>query len=263
MSRQLHFAPPTPPPALRAARPLPPGRFLVVISVRGWVNQRALMRLESLDELKKSNYLIGNRTRDLSACSRVPQPTTLPRAPGQQQASTQFHCWNTAEVHQTIREPSIQVQELVLFLQAEKPWHCNTDGMEPALPWNDWKIKYFSNKVSVEDEVRGRNVGQPTEQPRCSVNERRELEVHWLQWLCSDEWDDGVSVELSHMSYMYKSSTCILSVNIYRVVISQHKITNLTIPKVRQAVRRPVVTGRCVATPSWLSGASLAKTETV
>jgi hypothetical protein len=40
------------------------------------------MRLEGLDKLKKkSNDLIGNRTRDLPACSIVPQPTTLPRAP--------------------------------------------------------------------------------------------------------------------------------------------------------------------------------------
>jgi hypothetical protein len=31
--------------------------------------------------IEKSNYLIGNRTRDLPACSIVPQPTTLPRAP--------------------------------------------------------------------------------------------------------------------------------------------------------------------------------------
>jgi hypothetical protein len=28
---------------------------------------------------EKSNYLIGNQTRDLPACSIVPQPTTLPR----------------------------------------------------------------------------------------------------------------------------------------------------------------------------------------
>jgi hypothetical protein len=30
--------------------------------------------------IEKSNNLIGNRTRYLSACSIVPQPTTLPRA---------------------------------------------------------------------------------------------------------------------------------------------------------------------------------------
>jgi hypothetical protein len=39
------------------------------------------MRLEGLGKLKKSNDLIGIRTRDLPACSVVPQPTTLPRAP--------------------------------------------------------------------------------------------------------------------------------------------------------------------------------------
>jgi hypothetical protein len=31
--------------------------------------------------IEKCNDLIGNRTRDLRACSKVPQPTTLPRAP--------------------------------------------------------------------------------------------------------------------------------------------------------------------------------------
>jgi hypothetical protein len=31
--------------------------------------------------IEKSNGLIRNRTRDLPACSIVPQPTTLPRAP--------------------------------------------------------------------------------------------------------------------------------------------------------------------------------------
>ena len=31
--------------------------------------------------MKKSNDTIGNRTRDLPACSAVPQPTALPRAP--------------------------------------------------------------------------------------------------------------------------------------------------------------------------------------
>jgi hypothetical protein len=39
------------------------------------------VRLEGLGQLKKSNNLIGNRTRNLPACSTVPQPSTLPRAP--------------------------------------------------------------------------------------------------------------------------------------------------------------------------------------
>jgi len=31
--------------------------------------------------MKNSNDTIGNRARELSACSAVPQPTALPRAP--------------------------------------------------------------------------------------------------------------------------------------------------------------------------------------
>jgi hypothetical protein len=39
------------------------------------------VRLEGLRQLKKSSDLIGNGTRNRSASSIVPQPTTLPRAP--------------------------------------------------------------------------------------------------------------------------------------------------------------------------------------
>jgi hypothetical protein len=37
---------------LSVGRPLPPGRFLVLISIRGCINPRAIMRLERLGKLK-------------------------------------------------------------------------------------------------------------------------------------------------------------------------------------------------------------------
>jgi hypothetical protein len=58
----------------------PPGRFQILISVRGQVEPWDIVRLEGLGKLKK-NYLIGTRTRDLPSHSIVPQRTILSCAP--------------------------------------------------------------------------------------------------------------------------------------------------------------------------------------
>jgi hypothetical protein len=45
--------------ALRAGLPLPSGRFLAIISVRGLVDHAAIVRLEGLGKLKKKSTLSG------------------------------------------------------------------------------------------------------------------------------------------------------------------------------------------------------------
>jgi hypothetical protein len=57
---------------------LPPGRFLVLISVTGWVDPQGHSASGKNRSVQKSNDLIGDRTHGLPACSVVPQPTTLP-----------------------------------------------------------------------------------------------------------------------------------------------------------------------------------------
>jgi hypothetical protein len=59
-----------------------PGRFLVIIYVRGWVIPRARWVWNDWVKWKRTfNDLTGIRSNDLPACSIEHQPTTLPRAP--------------------------------------------------------------------------------------------------------------------------------------------------------------------------------------
>jgi hypothetical protein len=59
---------------LCTGRPLPPGKFLILISVRDSVHPKAIARLE------RSSDLIKNETSDIPTYSKVPKLSTIPRA---------------------------------------------------------------------------------------------------------------------------------------------------------------------------------------
>jgi hypothetical protein len=62
--------------------PLPPQEiFLVLISDRGWVDPRGHSAAGKIMSMKNSSDTIGNRTRDLPACSVVPNPTAPSSSP--------------------------------------------------------------------------------------------------------------------------------------------------------------------------------------
>jgi len=62
--------------------------------------------------MKNSNYTIGNRTRDLPACSAVPQPNAPPRAP----RCTKEHC--LISVACAVDKMTIEQWEMILTRQS-------------------------------------------------------------------------------------------------------------------------------------------------
>jgi hypothetical protein len=63
--------------ALCAGRPLPPGRFLVYISVKRLSRPQGHSAAGRIRSIEKSSDF-GNRTCNIAACSIVPQRNTLP-----------------------------------------------------------------------------------------------------------------------------------------------------------------------------------------
>jgi hypothetical protein len=94
-------------PYAPAGRPLPTGRFLVLISVTSWIDRRGHNAAEELGQLKNPTTSSG----DLPACSIVPQPTTLPRASHCshiKKNSSRFQAETGSSSHKGLQSKSIQ-----------------------------------------------------------------------------------------------------------------------------------------------------------
>jgi hypothetical protein len=66
---------------LRAGRPFTPRKIPGTHFCQNLSRPKGHSADGRIRSIEKSNVLIGNRTRDLPACSIVPQPITLPLAP--------------------------------------------------------------------------------------------------------------------------------------------------------------------------------------
>jgi hypothetical protein len=107
----------------RSSLPLPPRRFLVLISVRVCIDPRGHSAAGRIRSIKTFSDPIKNRTCILPGCSIVPQPTTLPRVPWTTKnltltysvSNTALHCYNSATNEMSSRKISKISQHNVMF----------------------------------------------------------------------------------------------------------------------------------------------------
>jgi hypothetical protein len=124
---------------LCSGSPLPSGRFIVLIFVRGGVDPRVIVRLEGLGKLYKI-YLTGTRTRDFPACSI-------------------FYYYFVCEAIGTAATPGLLCQPRVIVkMIVEKQMECRWQGKLKSSEKTCPSATFFHHKIP-PDQTRVAAVG--------------------------------------------------------------------------------------------------------
>jgi hypothetical protein len=131
--------------ALRIGRLYPQESFLVLISIRGWVDPTVTVRPGRMKSLKNSTDSIGNRTRDLPPCSTVSGLLSMQHKAIQLLACyIRTSCWK--------RESENVEGSLLTWLNSEEI-HIEILGLE-MMPWQPGMkkgVKYINEICNICD----------------------------------------------------------------------------------------------------------------
>jgi hypothetical protein len=112
--------------SLNTGRIYPPGNIPGTYFCKRLSRPQGHSVTETIMSMKNSNDTIGNRTRDVPACSAVPQPTAPPRASLYRMSSLKWNSPTAALLHSDQRRPlwSTQCHERRVNPANKYIWRC-------------------------------------------------------------------------------------------------------------------------------------------